>query len=826
MPSRFDLPHIDITAFQDTASYLGSGSGGDGAVRIREEHGRRLYNELEAALAAADAERPTDTRLPEATGTHVEVELYRGTKADILERKRDGIRPGAVKAKEDNSRVVALYVPDAAREALLRILEDYTTGPLSERTESSPNKSTVGPIEAFRRARLETFWTDDPDALPRNPQDELWWALWCRPAAEATIEDACARLEVRAAGPDRRLYFPEATVIPVFAPRAAIELMLFLCGDIDELRRASDNPVFFTDEVRSEQHEWSDDLAARIAWPLPSAPAVCLLDTGVNRAHALIEPALTSRDRQSINTDWGVDDHDGGGHGTAMAGLALHGDLTAPLADQGERTLRHRLESVKILPPRGFDRSDPHSYGVLTQAAIALPEITAPERSRVFCLAVSNQEVSGSIPSTWSAAIDQAAAGTMTGDEDDAPKRLIFISMGNVPPEIDSARIGRQDAYPAEDPAQAWNAITVGGYTDLIDIQDDGYDGWSPVAAAGELSPHSRTSVTWPQGRSPFKPELVLEAGNRAVSPARTEVLTVGSLSLLTTGSDADRMPLVPFEATSAATAQAARMAIRLSAEHPKYWPETIRGLLVHSAEWTEPMLRAFDQSDGKRGNYGLVRRFGYGVPDFDRANASARNHLALISQRQIQPFRLEGQRKFNECHYYRLPLPRQILETMDNEPIELKITLSYFVDPNPGLSANVDSQRYQSHGLRFDLRRKRETIRDFKKRVNAAEREDPRAPAGGELDDDRWLLGPQSIAAGSLHCDVWRGPAVELLGRDMLCVKPVNGWWRNRASREICNKRTRYALIVTMSTPNVEIDLYTPIQTSVEIQSQVEIDL
>ena len=39
----------------------------------------------------------------------------------------------------------------------------------------------------------------------------------------------------------------------------------------------------------------------------------------------------------------------------------------------------------------------------------------------------------------------------------------------------------------------------------------------------------------------------------------------------------------------------AARMAALIQAEYPLYWPETIRALLVHSAEWAEPMQRAFD---------------------------------------------------------------------------------------------------------------------------------------------------------------------------------------------------------------------------------------
>ncbi len=826
MASRFNLPHIDISAFVDSSSYSGSGGGGDGAARVRKEHGRRLQNELEAAIALSDEQRPTDERFDDPEGIYLEVELRRGTKADILERKNAGISPRAVKAGDNNERTVALYVPDGAREVLKKVIEDYTSGPRTKKGNNPPNKGTVGPIEAFRQARLETFWTDQPDALPLNAGDQIWWAIWCKPDHEANIETACERLKLRTASKDRRLYFPEATVVPVLAPRAAIELILFVTNSIIELRRASDNPVFFTDEVHGDQHEWSDDLAARITWPPSTAPAVCLLDTGVNRAHSLIEPALSSNDLYSIKKEWGTDDHDNDGHGTAMAGLALHGDLTYQLSDQSEPVLQHRLESVKLLPPNGFDANDPNSYGVLTQAAISLPEISAPERERVFCMAVSNENVSGSIPSTWSAAIDQVVAGTMIGDEQTAPKRLFFVSTGNIPTIIDAALLTPQEDYPAEDPAQAWNAIAVGGYTDLIDIQDKGYEDWSPLVEAGELSPHSRTSVTWPQGRSPFKPEIVFEAGNRAISPAETEILTVDSLSLLSTGKDVDIMPLVPFNATSAATAQAARMAIQLGVEHTDYWPETIRGLLIHSAQWTAPMLDAFENSDGKRDNYGLVRRFGYGVPDLDRAMASAKNHLALIAQSEIQPFRMKGGRKFNECHYYSLPLPNSVLEELNNKPVELKITLSYFIDPNPGLSANVDPQRYQSHGLRFDLRRKNETIPKFKKRVNAAERETPKTPAGGEPDDKRWLLGPQSISAGSLHCDVWSGPAIELLGRNMLCIKPVNGWWRKRASKEYCNKSTRYSLIVTMSTPDVDIDLYTPILTNIEIQNTVETEV
>lgn len=431
MASRFTLPHIEITRFKSHQEYAGVGSGGSSAVRVREEHGRRLQGELDAAFKLAEELRPKDYRLPAATTSIIEVELRRGTDPEKLDRKTADIRSSAAKANDRDDRTVAVFVPDGSKEVLAKILDDYVNGPLTEDAGNPPNKSLVEAIEAFRAARLETVWTDDPAALPTDPQHQMWWALWCWPDAEAKVEEACARLNLRAANKDRRLYFPDVTVIPVLATRAAVELMLFLTGAIAELRRATDNPVFFLDDVHGDQHPWSDDLANRIVWPGTDAPAVCLFDTGVNRGHTLIEPALSGSDLHTLNTDWGVDDQDDDGHGTAMAGMILHGDLTAVLGDASERALKHRMESVKILPPNGFDENDPASYGVLTQEAISLPEIAAPNRPRVFCMAVTNLDVSGSTPSSWSAAIDQAASASMIGDEQDAPRRLIIVAAGN-----------------------------------------------------------------------------------------------------------------------------------------------------------------------------------------------------------------------------------------------------------------------------------------------------------------------------------------------------------------------------------------------------------
>ena len=87
---------------------------------------------------------------------------------------------------------------------------------------------------------------------------------------------------------------------------------------------------------------------------------------------------------------------------------------------------------------------------------------------RVFCMAVTNKDLSGDRPTSWSAAMDQAAAGIMSGEADqpDAPKRLLMISAGNIPDGAPAAEAADPAMFPIEDPAQAWNPLTVGGFTD------------------------------------------------------------------------------------------------------------------------------------------------------------------------------------------------------------------------------------------------------------------------------------------------------------------------------------------------------------------------
>jgi hypothetical protein len=492
-----------------------------------------------------------------------------------------------------------------------------------------------------------------------------------------------------------------------------------------------------------------------------------------------------------------------------MAGLSLFGDLTGPLADRGPVTLEHCLESVKILPPPPYPPNDRELYGSLTLEAMGRIEVREPRRQRVFCMAVTApDDRDRGRPSSWSAALDKACCGL----EDENP-RLVVVAAGNVDRSSWCEYPHRNEVDQVHDPGQAWNALTVGAMTEKVQFDTSSFPGWTPLARSGGLCPSSTTSVTW-ASPWPNKPDIVLEGGNAIHEPTNL-VDTDDPLLLLTTyWRPGDRL-LTTMGDTSAATAQAARMAAILMARYPDYWPETIRGLLVHSAEWT-PEMRF-----GPHRPRLLLRKYGYGRPDLNRACWSASNSLTLVAQDQLRPFQKKGSTVgTKDMNLHALPWPREELLALGPEQVQLRVTLSYFVEPNPARRGWKYRHRYQSHALRFAIKAPAEELDDFRARVTRDAQNEER---GAATPDDRgWTLGPKQRNQGSIHSDRWQGTAADLAERSHIAVYPVGGWWKERPHLNRWQRQVRYTLIVTIEAPEIEVDIYTPVtsQIAIEIES------
>jgi hypothetical protein len=218
-----------------------------------------------------------------------------------------------------------------------------------------------------------------------------------------------------------------------------------------------------------------------------------------------------------------------------------------------------------------------------------------------------------------------------------------------------------------------------------------------------------------------------------------------------------------------------------------------------------------------------MIRRCGFGVADLDLALWSVRNSLTLIAQETITPFKREKSKDVTgrELHLHNLPWPKDLLEDLGEAEVELRVTLSYFVEPNPSARGVRTRYSYQSHGFRFDLLRPEESPEKFRKRINLASREaDEEAPDSPE--DSGWVVGKNGRHRGSLHSDIWRGTAASLASRGIVAVYPSSGWWKTRPRLEQYNRSARYALIVSIRAPQVDVDLYSAVST--EIAAKVAI--
>ncbi len=814
---------LEQTAQTERFRRPGGGDGGQAVPhRNRQAHGGKLLQQVEGLKPELEHARTRQQQngMEEGFGLQIEFESFPDVDLafESLAAERSGIELLNVR-HEEHSTLASVFVPDGK----LSILENKIKAYLEKDTPKGEprNQKLIDAIRSIRVASIRSLWTDDPEVFPTEPDEAFWWEVWLpvrgdRLGVIEQFKQMAQGLAFRVA--QGQIEFPERTVLLVYGSLEQMQRSVLTLNSIAELRRAKETADFFDSLPPEKQPEWADDLLQRMTVPNEGAavPHVCLLDTGVNIAHPLLAPAIRAVDTHTVEPGWGTNDQEG--HGTEMAGLVLLGNLTLVLGSPALVEVDHRLESVKLLDRNHGNAGDPDHHGYLTIQAVSRPEITAPDRQRVFSMAITARDARDrGRPSAWSATLDRLAVDYENQGE---TPRLFVVSAGNV----DDPNAWAE--YPASnttdgihDPGQAWNVLTVGASTELVHITEPDADDYQPIAPAGGLSPYSTTSQSWAP-HWPLKPDVVFEGGNAAKDA--TGAVWMPSLSLLTTNADIATRVFTTTNATSAASALAARMAAQLMAEYPELRPETIRGLIVHSAEWTPAMKQflANPTNPSKRDVASLVRHCGFGQPDLARALWSVENSLTLICEDSLQPFMREqgNEPKLRDMNLHRLPWPLEELEALGEVEVEMRVTLSYFIEPNPSARGIKSRYRYESHGLRFDVKRPHESEEEFRHRVNLAARDAEEGSSTSSGNDPRWVLGTQNRHRGSLHSDIWKGPAADLASRGVLAVYPVSGWWKTRPKLERYDQRAPYSLLISIRAPEIDVTLYTAIENMVAV--------
>jgi len=265
-----------------------------------------------------------------------------------------------------------------------------------------------------------------------------------------------------------------------------------------------------------------------------------------------------------------------------------------------------------------------------------------------------------------------------------------------------------------------------------------------------------------------------------------------------------------------------ARVCAHLADRYPSYWPETIRGLIVHGASYTPYMRGTLPLVRNALHKRALMRRFGYGAINAHDSLFSDRSRPTIVLQEEINPYKLDGRTiKLNQYNMHELPWPTDVLQNLGDAEVGMRVTLSYFVEPNPSQRGWQSKYRYQSHGLRFAVRGSTESEAQFGQRINRLERESAERVEEHLPDPDSsdWFLGFKMRGKGSLHSDYWQGSAAKLAMKSHLAVFPVGGWWKDWQDSNRHDRSVRYALVVSLVVLGESmVDLYTPIATQIEL--------
>ena len=279
---------------------------------------------------------------------------------------------------------------------------------------------------------------------------------------------------------------------------------------------------------------------------------------------------------------------------------------------------------------------------------------------------------------------------------------------------------------------------------------------------------------------------------------------------------------------TSAATALASRMCAQVLSAYPELRPETVRALMIHSAEWTGAMRERLP-ANASRADFGqLLGRYGYGVPNLGRAKNSIENDVTMVVESELQPFyggwfkgcdkRYDAARvslassgssttRQHTCRdegnaqlFYRAKSRRTWVGFIN---IVIRHMACDFL-----LRAVLKQCQHFSAGL---------TKSHVKKRSTGPEALAQLIQAGISVRDIK--IEDQFIA---IH---GREPAVDLAAKNAIGVCPVGGWWKEKPALRRAERRARYSLIVSLVAPtSTEVDLYTPIATQVSPEVEIEI--
>jgi hypothetical protein len=542
--------------------------------------------------------------------------------------------------------------------------------------------------------------------------------------------------------------------------------------------------------------------------PEENAPKVCVIDSGIQEGHRLLEVAIdSSMSNCYLPGETDISDRVGaGGHGTKVAGAVLYHN---EIPKTGEVSLPLWLQNAKVLDE--FNRMPSKMFPPKLLGKI-VERFFLESNTRIY-----NHSITGFVPfrlqhmSSWAAEMDNLsyindilfiqAAGNIYVDYN-GPFRygiLQHITAGRDYPDY---LLEQSCRLPS--PAQSLQSITVGSicYSEIseTDRKSLGDEGWPSAFSATGLG-------IW----DTIKPDVVEYGG--------TYVIDNGTPPFFTNPPEVCpeliRSSPPGFAKDDIGTSFAAPKVAHIAAMIQRVLPEEptllYRALIAQSARWPEWALRK-PSNEWKN----VIRHIGYGVPILDRAIINSPYRVTLITSGKTEIFA-------KEAHVYEVPIPESIRSVGEEYDIMIEITLSYIAKPR---RTRKKLRGYLSSWLDWKTSNIGESTESFSNRVLYGRDHTDR-------DDESsipWTVGNRtntgidgiSRNSGTLQKDWAIIKTHQLTDGFNIAVIGHPGW--NKDPRI----KAYYSLAVSFEAINRDIEIYDQIRTEVEavINSEIEVEI
>jgi hypothetical protein len=558
-----------------------------------------------------------------------------------------------------------------------------------------------------------------------------------------------------------------------------------------------------------EHKTYMDDYESEIIAPDDQAAKVCIIDSGIQENHRLIEPAIDQANSRSyVEGDESTADHvKQSGHGTKVAGAVLYPNT---IPKNGQIKLETKIQNARILDDKNLIPEDRFEPTLMQQIISDYPD------TRIFNLSIAEDiAYIGTHMPSLAASLDKlihendilfvVAAGNLYRSSTNPANLGItqYLSEGiNYP-----IYLNRDEAKVAN-PGVSQFAITVGSIS-KYDFEDK-----DSIALAGKnfVSPFSRSGLgLW----GCIKPDVVEFGGDFVKNKHTNELTTNEATSPELINSTLFGASAVSKDScgTSFSTPKVSYIASRLQSEHPDESAQMYRALIIQSARLPE---QCFDHPTLDDFKY-----YGYGIPDVDRALNNSSSRITFIQDGYVEP---------KKADIYRIKIPDSVKGEGKEFRILVEVTLAFTAKTR---ITRKGSHSYLSNWIEWQSSKYNESFSSFRNRTIDYLDNDEEAIIAGEIDEAvdaiKWVIrenpkwGKNGINRN--NSTVQKSWTIiepyQFTDEFSIAVIGHSGWDKN------LENKTAYALCVSFEVMDAQINIYELLaQAQVEVETEQEVEV